>query len=253
MKRNCLILFFLGSLSDREMRILMSKFNTVPLTSDAIHTFLEQLRNCSHILDNSTNVVRHPSERQYGYDVPPVTERLLRNCEVITKQLNNSNTKESKFKHEIVGEDDVAFKMIKNNVTHVLLQLDQLRKSKKKFVCLNDNIEHDKPNASVVKGLLVDFYESLFPSPSQFELPKNSRNKFLNVDELNSWKNEKRRLDSISDGILIVSLIVILFFVCKCPIMYAIRRSVAVLRRCMRTPRMITSSTSTRLLTVWIF
>ena len=213
-----------------------------------IEKFLNQLRNCSRKLDRSTSDVRPASERQYGYeDLPSVTETLLRHCEPIMKQLNNSKKKESKFKHEVVGEDDITFKMIKNNATHVLKQLDEIRKNKKKFICLNDNIDHDKVNASVVKGVLVDFYESLFPTPSQFELPNNVRNQFLYVDELNLWKMEKKRLEFVYDGILMVLMIVILVYVCWCPIMFVVRRVVGFVRR--RTPR-INSRTSTRLLTV---
>ena len=164
-------------------------------------------------------------------------------------QLNNTKKKESKYKHEIVGEDDIAFKMIKNNATRVLKQLDEIRKNKKKFICLNDNIEHDKVNASVVKGILVDFYESLFPTPSQFELPNNLKNRFLYVDELKLWKSEERRLDFISDSILMIVFMVVILFAFRSSIMYVGRRIVGMLQRRVRTPRM-TNPTSTKLLTV---
>ncbi len=65
--------------------------------------------------------------------------------------------------------------------------LDELRKKKKKFVCLNDNIDHSKRGAEMAKVVLVDFYESLFPLPSQFELPSNYRNRFLHVQQLRDW------------------------------------------------------------------
>lgn len=202
------------------------------------------------MLDNSTSTLRPQSERQYGYDpLPLITENLLRNCEAILKQLNNTKKKESKFKHEIVGEEDIAFKMIKNNATHVLKQLDEIRKNRKKFICLNDNIKHDTVNASVVKGILVDFYESLFPLPSQFELPDNMRNQFLYVDELNSWKNKRKDMDFISNGVIMVMMMVLLVCMCWSPILYIVRRIGGSLRRRVRTPRM-SNPTSTRLLTV---
>ena len=238
-----------GTLSDRELRTLLTKFNEIPLKTDTIKKFLEQLRNCSRALDNATSASRLVSERQYGYDLPPITEDLLRECEPIMVQLNKTKKKESKFKHEIVGEDDIAFKMIKNNATHVLKQLDEIRKNKKKFICLNDNIEHDNVNASVVKGILVDFYESLFPTPSQFELPDNLKNRFLYVDELKLWKNEERRLDFISDSILMIVFMVILLFVFRSPTKHVGRLVVGLLKRRVRTPRM-TNPTSTKLLTV---
>lgn len=57
----------------------------------------------------------------------------------------------------------------------------------RKFICLNDNIDHSKDGASLAKLVLLDFYESFFPLPSQFELPPQYRNRFLRTTELNEW------------------------------------------------------------------
>lgn len=57
----------------------------------------------------------------------------------------------------------------------------------RKFVCLNDNIDHSHKDAATVKAVLRDFYESMFPLPSQFELPREYRNRFLHMDELQEW------------------------------------------------------------------
>lgn len=57
----------------------------------------------------------------------------------------------------------------------------------RKFVCLNDNIDHGHKDAATVKAVLRDFYESMFPLPSQFELPREYRNRFLHMDELQEW------------------------------------------------------------------
>ncbi|XP_028409646.1 N-acetylglucosamine-1-phosphotransferase subunits alpha/beta-like [Dendronephthya gigantea] len=241
-----------GTLSDRELRTLVTKFNDVPLKAGTLNKVIEQLRNCSRVFENSTNTVRPHSDRQHGYDLPPITQTLLQHCEPIMKQMNKStkSTKqESKFKHEIVGEEDIAFKMIKNNATHVLKQLDGIRKNRKKFICLNDNIDHERKNASVVKGILVDFYESLFPVPSQFELPDHLRNQFLYMADLRKWKNEKKRIDLVSDTILMSMMIIIMIYVCWSPIVFVIRKCVGFLRRRVRAPRMSIAA-STRLLTV---
>ena len=37
------------------------------------------------------------------------------------------------------------------------------------------------------KAVLQDFYESLFPIPSSFELPREYRNRFLHIQELREW------------------------------------------------------------------
>ena len=90
-----------------------------------------------------------------------------------------------------------------------MAELDTIRKEQKKFICLNDNINHEKEGADLVRDreseklifywcssyiiisqaklILLDFYESLFPIPSQFELPPEYRNRFLHVDDLNKW------------------------------------------------------------------
>lgn len=65
--------------------------------------------------------------------------------------------------------------------------LDEIRKERKKFICLNDNINHAREGADLTKLVLVDFYESLFPTPSLFELPRMYRNRFLHVHELKAW------------------------------------------------------------------
>lgn len=57
----------------------------------------------------------------------------------------------------------------------------------RKFVCLNDNIDHNHKDAQTVKAVLRDFYESMFPVPSQFELPREYRNRFLHMHELQEW------------------------------------------------------------------
>lgn len=40
----------------------------------------------------------------------------------------------------------------------------------------------------MVKSVLRDFYETFFPRESQFELPPDYRNKFLDVQILTEWK-----------------------------------------------------------------
>jgi hypothetical protein len=58
--------------------------------------------------------------------------------------------------------------------SQVANQLDGIRRDPKKFVCLNDNIDHRKKSAEKVVEALHNFYESIFPKRSQFELPVGS-------------------------------------------------------------------------------
>ncbi len=81
----------------------------------------------------------------------------------------------------------VIFNMISENSSTVMAQLDHIRKERKKFICLNDNINHYKEGADLAKLILVDFYETLFPIISQFELPPQYQNRFLHTTELREW------------------------------------------------------------------
>ncbi len=81
----------------------------------------------------------------------------------------------------------VIFNMISENGSTVMAQLDHIRKQRKKFICLNDNIDHSKEGADLAKLILVDFYETFFPTPSQFELPLQYQNRFLHTTELREW------------------------------------------------------------------
>lgn len=65
----------------------------------------------------------------------------------------------------------------------------------RKFVCLNDNLDESKDSENeLVKAILYDFYMSLFPHPSKFELPEDFRNKFDHMQELKDWRNYRHNI-----------------------------------------------------------
>lgn len=119
-----------------------------------------------------------------------------------------------KYKYKIVRHSEgqyVHFKQINSNVTDVVGQLDEIRsdprwvqqiffcKSSKiifrKFICLNDNLDYTRGSENdFVNSLLYDFYLSLFPFPSEYELPRGYRNRFLHVEELQDWKTRHYRI-----------------------------------------------------------
>lgn len=96
-------------------------------------------------------------------------------------------------RYEIMGEEEISFKMIHSDVNAVIRELDEMTKRPKKFMCLNDNINHsDYDNAVMIKKMMIDFYETLFPKSSQFELPSGELNKFLYVKDYEQLKQEDR-------------------------------------------------------------
>ncbi|KFO30294.1 N-acetylglucosamine-1-phosphotransferase subunits alpha/beta [Fukomys damarensis] len=196
-----------GVLSDREIRTLATRVHELPLSLQDLTGLEHMLINCSKVLPaNVTQLHRVPPTQEAYYDpnLPPVTKSLVTNCKPVTDKIHKAYKDKNKYRQvraswsvwmwllafhlfEIMGEEEIAFKMIRTNVSHVVGQLDDIRKNPRKFICLNDNIDHSHKDAQTVKAVLRDFYESMFPTPSQFELPREYRNRFLHVHELREW------------------------------------------------------------------
>ncbi len=135
----------------------------------------------------------HPSNRmtqQLKASLPFVNRELLQHCKPIVQMLADNRKDKLKYRYEEMSDDDVTFKMIRNNVSQLVFQLDWIRKNKRKFVCLNDNIDHGNPQAKIIRTILRDFYESMFPKQSQFELSEDLKNRFLKIEDLNSWMRD---------------------------------------------------------------
>ncbi|XP_041367858.1 N-acetylglucosamine-1-phosphotransferase subunits alpha/beta-like isoform X2 [Gigantopelta aegis] len=177
-------------LSDREIRTLAAQLYDLPLFLETLQGLEAIIVNCSRDLpDTQQNELPPPKEEvYYDADMPQVTRKLFLNCENLTRLIKEKFKPKPKYKYTILDDEEVVFKMIKSNVSVVVGQLDDIRKNHKKFICLNDNIEHGTEDAKTVKAILQDYYESMFPIPSQFELPKDYRNRFLHTDDLRDWK-----------------------------------------------------------------
>lgn len=179
-----------GTWSDREIRTVLARLHDLPLDFVAVNDFEQHVINCSVILPELHQTVPTPQyERYYDSKLPTVTKALVNACSPISDMLLKQYGQRKKNKFEIVGEEEVAFKMIHNNLSQVLSQIDDIRKNPKKFICLNDNMSHGTKEADVIRAVIQDFYESLFPTRSQFELPPEYRNRFLYMKDLHEWRN----------------------------------------------------------------
>uniref|UniRef100_G3UG35 N-acetylglucosamine-1-phosphotransferase subunits alpha/beta n=1 Tax=Loxodonta africana TaxID=9785 RepID=G3UG35_LOXAF len=186
-----------GILSDREIRTLATRIHDLPLSLQDLTGLEHMLINCSKMLPaNITQLNNIPPTQEAYYDpnLPPVTKTLVTNCKPVTDKIHKAYKDKNKYRFEIMGEEEDAFKKIRTNVSHVVGQLDDIRKNPRKFVCLNDNIDHNHKDAQTVKAVLRDFYESMFPIPSQFELPREYRNRFLHMHELQEWRAYRDKL-----------------------------------------------------------
>ncbi|EDV28564.1 uncharacterized protein TRIADDRAFT_51611 [Trichoplax adhaerens] len=235
-----------GVLSDRELRTLVSRILPLPVSFQALSNVEKTLINCSVALNMSTTASTEKLAKEMYFEakLPPITLELISSCDPIVSLINESYTPTNKHKFETVDDENVAFKMLRNNVTTVMIQLDSIRRDRKKFICLNDDIDHEHENAILIKGLLIELYETLFPTPSQFELPRNYRNRFLYVKDLEEWARKKRILRMWAYTIFYIILLFTLFS-------FIYGRIVAYKRRYARRQRS-DSSSEERLLDVYM-
>ncbi|KAI4888461.1 hypothetical protein NFI96_001959 [Prochilodus magdalenae] len=206
-----------GVLSDREIRTLATRIHELPLSLQDLTGLEQMLINCSKTLPNNQtqlHMVNPTQETYYDPSMPPVTKGLVIHCKPIAEKIQKAFKDQNKYKFEIMGEEEIAFKMVRTNVSHVVGQLDDIRKNPRKFICLNDNIDHSHKDASTVKAVLRDFYESMFPLPSQFELPREYRNRFLHMGELQEWRIYRDKLKFWTHCVLVTLVVftVISFF-----------------------------------------
>lgn len=199
-----------GILSDREIRTLATRIHDLPLSLQDLTSLEQMLINCSKTLPTNLtllHLVKPTQEAYYDPSMPPVTKGLVVHCKTITERIHKAFKDQNKYKFEIMGEEEIAFKMVRTNVSHVVGQLDDIRKNPRKFVCLNDNIDHSHKDAATVKAVLRDFYESMFPLPSQFELPREYRNRFLHMEELQEWRLYRDKLKFWTHCVLVALVV----------------------------------------------
>lgn len=79
---------------------------------------------------------------------------------------------EQKWPYEIEQYDKNWYYLsVKGDPRDVIRRLTVIKTLRKKFTCINDDIEYDDPHhARVLKTLLKNFYKSLFSQKSSFEL-----------------------------------------------------------------------------------
>ncbi|XP_060742394.1 N-acetylglucosamine-1-phosphotransferase subunits alpha/beta isoform X5 [Tachysurus vachellii] len=199
-----------GVLSDREIRTLATRIHELPLSLQDLTGLEQMLINCSKTLPNNESQLHTVSPTQEAYydpSMPPVTKGLVIHCKLVAEKIQKAFKDQNKYKFEIMGEEEIAFKMVRTNVSHVVGQLDDIRKNPRKFICLNDNIDHSHKDASTVKAVLRDFYESMFPLPSQFELPREFRNRFLHMAELQEWRIYRNKLKFWTHCVLVTLVV----------------------------------------------
>ncbi|KAL3270725.1 hypothetical protein HHI36_021251 [Cryptolaemus montrouzieri] len=180
-----------GTWADREIRTLLTRIYQLPLSYTIVEHFESILMNCSE--KKTYKRVKAPEYERYSDSrMPTITKELVLDCPKLGEMLISHFGGNKKYKYQIVkevGNQYLYFIQLNSNVTDVVGHLDDIRSEPRKFICLNDNLDHTKTvENEFITSVIYDFYMSFFPFPSKFELPKEYRNRFLHIDELNEWK-----------------------------------------------------------------
>lgn len=129
-------------------------------------------------------------------------------------------TNASRYPFEVVGEDDIWFKMLNANYSRALHHLDEIRTERRKFVCLNDDIDHagSPAEAAKVRRAMRQLLKIIFPKPSQFELPNGAVHNFRYRDSWlhdQQWNRTMRTLRVLAI-VLFTALVISLLFRRQC-------------------------------------
>lgn len=114
--------------------------HNLPLYLETVRDFEAKIVNCSRHLPRDISEVPVPLyERYYDSKLPVVSKALVVRCPGIAAELKSHFKDRRRFKHEVVGDEEVSFKSLTSNVSDVVRALDDLRKAPTKFICINDD------------------------------------------------------------------------------------------------------------------
>ncbi|XP_078049981.1 N-acetylglucosamine-1-phosphate transferase subunits alpha and beta [Augochlora pura] len=184
-----------GTWSDREIRTLLSRLYPLPLDYSLVVEFENTITNCSNVVNIAEISNPPPGERYLDSSLPVVSKELIATCELVSNKIDTKFGKKKLYPHEVIkaGKNEI-FEMLTSNVSLTVQLLDEIRRDPKKFVCLNDDMDPLRRSENeIVRALLNDFYRSLYPLRSTFELPVQYRNLFTHRHELLEWRANRAR------------------------------------------------------------
>ncbi|XP_076162647.1 N-acetylglucosamine-1-phosphate transferase subunits alpha and beta isoform X5 [Ptiloglossa arizonensis] len=202
-----------GTWSDREIRTLLSRLYPLPLDYSLVVEFENAITNCSNHV-KITEILNPPQgERYLDSSLPVVSKELIAKCESVSNKIEARFGEKKLYPHEIIraGKNEI-FEMLTSNVSLTVQLLDEIRRDPKKFICLNDDMDPLRRSENeIVRALLNDFYRSLYPLRSTFELPLQYRNLFTHRHELFEWRTNRAKARNLL-LCLIVLLLVTTFY-----------------------------------------
>jgi hypothetical protein len=132
---------------------------------------IARFRQLDHISMSNLDVVRELN----------VTREQLADCNRTATLFNDSRRcnqierlieqKKSQYRFELVSDARVKFITLSGRLTALSASLKVALNFRQKFLCINDDIDYAKKNeVEMISEMLRQFYESLFPDKSSFEI-----------------------------------------------------------------------------------
>ncbi|XP_055919955.1 N-acetylglucosamine-1-phosphotransferase subunits alpha/beta [Eupeodes corollae] len=207
--------------SDREVRTFLARIYPLPLDWSAVRYFEEVVSNCSQKLGEEPKK-REPFstlvyERYEDSSLPTITRNLVIQCSMLAEVMLDNFAQRPRYKFNLTPKRGIHsnFMMLTSNLTEVVDSLDRLRRSPKKFNCINDNLEPQYPEENeLIRHLLEDFYLSFFPKRSRFELPERYRNRFNNFNDYEAWRWRKGLALCVGYSASLLLIVFLLRFCC---------------------------------------
>lgn len=190
-----------GDLDENEFWTLIVYISGGTPTGQELNETLKEIANCTG--------------KKVEEDLWPIRLEEFARCNKTTERIRISMNKH-KYHHEEFDSSSVGFVMVWNNDTTLQGKLDGIRFRRHKFICLNDNVDHNSPEAVKTLKMLRDFYESLYPNPSSFELPQGVTNAYLHVDEFKNAEHDTPSNDLFVYLFMICAFTAVLFYLFRC-------------------------------------
>ncbi|CAB0036311.1 unnamed protein product [Trichogramma brassicae] len=175
----------------------------------SLDTYAESLLNVNRIYNKAYGFAR----RKVPAHMPHLLDRQI----ILDMQLKFAKEFDITSSHRVRSSNDMQFAFSyfyfllseKQDVPIAnIFDVFDTDKSQK-FICLNDDLDPSKQSDNeVVRALLNDFYRSLYPKRSSFELPLQYRNRFTHRHELFEWRQNRTRARNIV--LLLVTLLLVL-------------------------------------------
>ena len=145
----------------------------------------------------------------------PLTRTQFEHCDELLAALNATSTfrDRKRYAYQQRGDEDVLFVSLTTDLELVEQSMRQFLLHPTKWMCLNDDLDHTDPASRRVVRRVHEFYDFLFPTPSQFEYHDSTRNELLHVSDIVAAQQHQRRTAAVRLTVILLAQLLLLLAV----------------------------------------